>query len=62
MSEVDYSQLSEKDLRRYVIEHPSDEEAFQHYLSVVRRKPGVVVTTDEDFERELRKRIETDHF
>jgi hypothetical protein len=43
-----------------VIEHPQDEEAFQHYLSLVRARPGVVVSTSEQLEAELRKRIEAE--
>ncbi|MEO0839823.1 MAG: hypothetical protein AAFY21_00020 [Cyanobacteria bacterium J06641_2] len=59
MSEPNYKKLNEADLREYVKRHPQDEEAFQHYLSIVRQKPYVVVGKD-DTERlaeELRKRI-----
>ena len=55
----DYKELNEAELREYVKSHPQDEEAFQHYLAIVRKKPGVVVGSD-DNERlieELRKRI-----
>ncbi len=52
-----YQQLNETELRKYIKTHPDDEEAFQHYLSIVRARPGVVVSTDEDLEIELRKRI-----
>ena len=55
----DYKELNEAELREYVKSHPQDEEAFQHYLAIVRKKPGVVVGKD-DNERlieELRKRI-----
>ncbi|MFN6562505.1 MAG: DUF6887 family protein [Nostoc sp. ChiSLP01] len=54
----DYLSLSEKELREYVKANPQDEEAFQHFLSVIRAKPGrVVVSTDEQLEAELRKRL-----
>ncbi|MCC5639702.1 hypothetical protein LC593_28530 [Nostoc sp. CHAB 5844] len=54
----DYLSLSESELRKYVIAHPADEEAFQHYLSIMRAKPGrVVVSTPEQLEAELRKRL-----
>ncbi|MBN3944250.1 MAG: hypothetical protein V7L21_09240 [Nostoc sp.] len=55
---TDYINLSEADLRQYVITHPDDEDAFQHYLSIMRAKPGrVVVATPEQLEAELRKRL-----
>jgi SOS response regulatory protein OraA/RecX len=58
MSELNYQQLTEAELRDYVKNHPQDEEAFQHYLAIVRAKPNrVVVTTGEQLEDELRKRI-----
>ena len=55
----DYKELNEAELREYVKSHPHDEEAFQYYLAIVRKKPDVVVGKD-DNERlieELRKRI-----
>ncbi|MEH2259043.1 DUF6887 family protein [Nostoc sp.] len=55
---TDYMNLSEADLRQYVITHPDDEDAFQHYLSIMRAKPEcVVVATPEQLEAELRKRL-----
>ncbi len=59
MSDLDYRQLNEADLRNYVKSHPSDEDAFQHYLAIMRAKPNrVVVSTDEQLEAEVRKRLE----
>jgi hypothetical protein len=52
-----YKELTEAELRKYVIQHPDDEDAFQHYLTIVRARPGVVVSTDEQLEAELKKRI-----
>ncbi|BAY19084.1 hypothetical protein NIES21_49430 [Anabaenopsis circularis NIES-21] len=58
MSETNYQQLTEAELREYIKHHPQDEEAFQHYLSIVRAKPNrVVVSTGEQLEVELRKRL-----
>ncbi|MDM9585522.1 MULTISPECIES: hypothetical protein [unclassified Nostoc] len=58
MSNLDYQQLTEAELREYVKHHPQDEEAFQHYLRLVRAKPNrVVVSTGEQLEAELRKRL-----
>lgn len=52
----DYKELTEAELREYVKSHPQDEEAFQHYLAIVRRNPGVIVSTNEQMVEELRKR------
>ena len=58
MSDLDYKQLTEAELRKYIKSHPQDEDAFQHYLSIMRAKPGrVIVSTDEQLEAELQKRL-----
>ena len=57
MSEVDYKKLSEADLKQYVKSHPQDEDAFQYWLTIMRGKPSVTVTTDEQLEDELKKRL-----
>jgi len=58
MSDANYVHLTEVELREYVKCHPQDEEAFQHYLSIVRAKPNrVVVSTGEQLETELKKRL-----
>ena len=55
---LNYRELSETELREYVKHHPEDEEAFQHYLTIIRAKPNrVVVSTGEQLEAELRKRL-----
>ena len=59
MSDLDYKQLTEAELREYIKSHPQDEDAFQHYLSIMRAKPGrVVVSTDEQLEAELKNKID----
>jgi hypothetical protein len=30
---TNYEQLTEAELRKYVIQHPDDEDAFQHFLA-----------------------------
>jgi hypothetical protein len=56
-----YEQLTEAELRNYVKQHPNDEDAFQHYLAVMRAKPNrVVVNTEEQALIEFRKRIEAE--
>ncbi|MEH2069331.1 MAG: hypothetical protein V7K47_14410 [Nostoc sp.] len=54
---TDYLSLNEVELRQYVISHLLDEEAFQYYLRIMRAKPGIVVSTGEQLEAELRKRL-----
>lgn len=61
MSNTNYQQLTEVELRNYVKQHPEDEDAFQHYLSIVRAKPGrVVVSTEEQSLAEFKKRIQAE--
>lgn len=43
-----YQQLNETELRTYVKQHPDDEEAFQHYLTIMRSKPNRVVVNNEE--------------
>lgn len=58
MSNLNYQQLTETELRNYIKQHPDDEAAFQHYLAIIRAKPNrVVVSTGEQLEIELKKRI-----
>lgn len=58
MSDLNYQQLTEAELRDYVKRHPQDEEAFQYYLAIVRAKPNrVVVSSGEQLEIELKKRL-----
>ena len=58
MSNSNYKQLSETELRKYIKSHPQDEDAFQYYLSIIRKRPNsVVVSTDEQLKAELRKRL-----
>ena len=41
----------------YVRTHPNDTEAFHKYMDRLDARPGVLCTTDEEFEAELIKRI-----
>ncbi|NMG06224.1 hypothetical protein [Brasilonema sp. UFV-L1] len=54
---TNYKAMTEQQLREYVRRNPQDEDAFQYYLSIIRSRPSVLCTTDEEFEVELRKRI-----
>ena len=55
-----YQQLTKKELRDYIKRHPEDEDAFQYYLTIMRAKPGVVVSTEEQALAEFRKRLESE--
>ncbi len=57
---TNYQQLTEAELRNYVKQHPEDEEAFQHYLTIIRARPGVVVSTEEQALIEFKKRIQAE--
>lgn len=59
MSNINFQELTEIELRNYVKQHPEDEDAFQHYLSIIRVKPGwVKVSTPEQSLAEFQKRIQ----
>lgn len=59
MSNTNYKELTEVELRNYVKGHPEDEDAFQYYLGIVRAKPGwVKVATEEQALAEFQKRIQ----
>ncbi|MBN3925360.1 hypothetical protein [Nostoc sp. NMS4] len=52
-----YLNLSYQELKEYIKTHPQDEDAFQYFLKQMRTKPGVVVSTGEQIETELKKRL-----
>jgi hypothetical protein len=60
MSNTNYKELTKEELKEYVKGHPEDEDAFQHYLSIVRTKPGVLVSTPEQSLAEFKKRIQSE--
>lgn len=57
MTQPDFEQMSDKELLAYVRTHPEDTAAFHKYMDRLSARPGVLCTTDEEFEAELRKRI-----
>ncbi len=61
MSNTNYQQLTEVELKKYVKQHPEDEDAFQYFLAIMRAKPGrVVVSTEEQAVIEFQKRIQAE--
>ncbi|MBR8837477.1 MAG: hypothetical protein DSM106950_45880 [Stigonema ocellatum SAG 48.90 = DSM 106950] len=57
MTQLNFDQMPDKELLTYVRTHPNDTEAFHKYMDRLDARPGVVCTTDEEFEAELIKRI-----
>jgi hypothetical protein len=57
VTKPNYESMTEQELRDYVRRNPDDESAFQHYLSIIRSRPGVLCRTDEEFDAELQRRI-----
>jgi hypothetical protein len=60
MAQVDYSAMSDQELKRYFLEHRQDEAAFQAYLERRRQRSSGVITKvgDPDFDRKLQAAIE----
>ncbi|MBD2501789.1 DUF6887 family protein [Anabaena azotica] len=57
MSSPNYQAMTEQELRDYVRRNPEDEDAFQHYLSIIRSRPGVICTTDEEADAQMQRRV-----
>lgn len=57
MTKPNFQEMSEEELRAYVLSHRNDDEAFHAYVDRIRQKPGVICTTEEEIEAELHKRI-----
>jgi F0F1-type ATP synthase delta subunit len=58
MTEPNYQSMSQPKLREYVRMHPEDIEAFHYYVDKLRTQTGVLISTEEELEQELQKRIE----
>jgi hypothetical protein len=57
MTKIDFEQMSDQELLNYVRTHPNHTEAFHKYMDRLDARPGVLCTTDEEFEAELQRRI-----
>lgn len=59
MSQINYSAMSYRELRRYFLDHRDDRAAFQAYLAKRReRSPRVITTVDDpDFDVKLQTAI-----
>lgn len=59
MSQVDYTAMSYKELRRYFLKHREDKAAFQAYLARRRERSRLVITRvdDPDFDNKIKTAI-----
>ncbi|MBH8573770.1 hypothetical protein I8752_12215 [Nostocaceae cyanobacterium CENA369] len=59
MSQIDYSAMSDRELKEYFIKHREDTSALQAYLERRRRRSLEVITTvnDSDFDAKIQTAI-----
>jgi len=59
MSQVDYTAMSYKELRRYFLKHREDQAAFQAYLTrrQERSRPIITRVDDPDFDNKIQTAI-----
>jgi hypothetical protein len=58
MTNLDFSKMDEQALRSYVLEHRTDEEAFQAFLERARSRPPIAIQEPgEPFPEEVLQRI-----
>lgn len=59
MSEINYDQMSDQELRQYFLEHKNDQSALQAYLQRRNKQPRQVITKvgDPDFDVKIEKAI-----
>lgn len=59
MSQVDYTAMSYKELRRYFLKHREDQAAFQAYLARRRERSRPIITRvdDPDFDDKIQTAI-----
>lgn len=59
MNQVNYAAMSDRELKRYFLEHRQDQAALQAYLERRRRRSVQVITTvdDPDFDAKIQAAI-----
>lgn len=58
MTQSNFEGMSRQELLAYVRQNPQDKEAFHRYMDLLQAAPGrVTVTTPEELEAEMRKRV-----
>jgi hypothetical protein len=60
MSQVNYAQMSDEELRRHFIQHREDKTAFRAYLDRIGERPHELITTvdDPDFDTKIQAAVE----
>lgn len=56
MSKRNFAVMSDRELRTYVLSHISDREAFHAYCDRLYAKPGIKITSQEQFEQLIRQK------
>ncbi|ACB51368.1 unknown [Crocosphaera subtropica ATCC 51142] len=61
MSEINYDQMSDQELRQYFLEHKNDQPALQAYLQRRNKQRRQVITKvgDPDFDLKIEKAIKS---
>ncbi len=59
MSEINYNQMSDQELRQYFLEHKNEQSALQAYLQRRNKQPKQVITKvgDPDFDVKIEQAI-----
>ena len=59
MSEINYDQMSDEELRQYFLEHKNDQSALQAYLQRRNQQPREIIAKvdDPDFDLKIEKAI-----
>lgn len=57
MENPNYQKMTDQELRDYVRWHPEDDKAFYILMDRNDKKPKTLITTDEQFDYEVLKRI-----
>ncbi|MEH2332808.1 DUF6887 family protein [Nostoc sp.] len=57
MTDINLAAMSRKQLRDYVKKHPQDQIAFQAYMDRLQDEPGIDITSMDQFEQLVRKKI-----
>lgn len=59
MSKVDYSAMSDAELKQYFLKHRGDQAAFQAYLNRINQRPLRIIATlnDPDFDQKVQAAI-----
>jgi hypothetical protein len=60
MSQVNYDDMSDEQLRKYFLQHRDDKMAFRAYLDRLNQRPREIITTvdDPNFEAKIQAAIE----